>query len=65
MRWEMGGRFQREGTHAYLWLILVDVWHKLAQYCKAIILNNFIFKKDKKWIKLQEGTAKSKQRGPK
>ena len=25
-RWrEVGGRFKREGTYAYLWLILVDV----------------------------------------
>ena len=34
----MGGRFKREGTYAYLWLIHVDVWQKLTQYCKAIIL---------------------------
>ena len=35
---EVGGRFKREGTYAYLWLIHVDVWQKPAQYCKAIIL---------------------------
>ena len=23
---EMGGRFKREGTYVYLWLIHVDVW---------------------------------------
>ena len=33
----MGGRFKREGTYVYLWLILVDVWQKPTQYCKAII----------------------------
>ena len=32
------GRFRREKTYAYLWLILVDVWQKAAQYCRAIIL---------------------------
>ena len=36
--WEVGGRFKREGTYAYLWLIHVDVWQKPTQYCKAIIL---------------------------
>ena len=30
--------FRREGTHVYLWLIHVDVWQKLSQYCKVIIL---------------------------
>ena len=32
------GRFRREKTYAYLWLILVDVWQTAAQYCRAIIL---------------------------
>ena len=36
--WEAGGRFRREGTYVYLWLIHVDVWQKLTQCCKAIIL---------------------------
>ena len=43
----MGGRFKREGTHIYLWLIHVDVWQKSTQYCKAIILHlkvNKLFK---------------------
>ena len=39
------GRFKREGTYVYLWLIQVAVWQKSTQYCKAIILqlniNNF------------------------
>ena len=26
MGWEVGGRFKREGTCVYLWLIYVDVW---------------------------------------
>ena len=34
---EMGERFKREGTYVYLWLIHVDVWQKLSQYCKVII----------------------------
>ena len=25
-------------THIYLWLIQADVWQKLSQYCKVIIL---------------------------
>ena len=33
----MGGRFKREGTYAYRWLIHFDVWQKPTQYCKAII----------------------------
>ena len=39
MRWEVGGRFQREGIYVYLWLIHADVWQKLTQYCKAIIIH--------------------------
>ena len=38
MRREVGGRFKREGTDAYLWLIRVDVWQKPTQHSKAIIL---------------------------
>ena len=26
----VGGRFKREGTHVYLWLIHVDLWQKLG-----------------------------------
>ena len=41
-----GGRFKREGTYVYLWLIHADGWQKPTQYCKAIILqlkiNKFI-----------------------
>ena len=35
---EMGGRFKREGTYVYLWLIHVDIWRKTTKLCKAIIL---------------------------
>ena len=35
---EVGGKFKKEGTCVYLWLIHVDVQQKLTQYCKAIIL---------------------------
>ena len=38
MGWEVGGRFNREGTYVYLCLIHVDVWQRPRQYCKAIIL---------------------------
>ena len=34
---EMGGRFKKEGTYVYLWLIQVDVWQKPTNYCKVII----------------------------
>ena len=50
MRWEVEGRFKKEGTYVYLWLIHVDVWQRLTQYCKAITLqlkiNNNNNKKD-------------------
>ena len=37
MWWEVRGRFKREGDYVNLWLIHVNVWRKLTQYCKAII----------------------------
>ena len=49
MGWEVGGRFKKEGTYIYLWLIHVNIWQKPTQYCKAIILQlkiNQFFKKD-------------------
>ena len=50
-----GGRFRREGTHAYLWLTRVDVWQTPTQYCKAIILQlkaKFLKKYEKKISKM-------------
>ena len=35
---EMGGRFQREGTYVYLWLVFVVVWWKPTKFCKVIVL---------------------------
>ena len=35
---ELGVMFKTEGTHVYLWLILVDVWQKPSLPCKVIIL---------------------------
>ena len=35
---KVGGRFKREGTYIYLWLIHVDVWQNPTQFCKVIIL---------------------------
>ena len=56
VRWEIGGRFKREGLfilmYEYLWLIHVDVWQKPTQYGKAIILQLNFFK-NKKHIKLK------------
>ena len=47
-----GGRFKREGTYVYLWLIHVDAWKKPTQFCKAVIfqlkINTLIKNKDKK-----------------
>ena len=37
MGWEVG-KFKREGTYIYLWLIHTIVWQKPTQYCKEIIL---------------------------
>jgi len=45
MGWDMEGRFQRERTYVYLWLIHIDILQKPSQYCKAIILQ---FKKENK-----------------
>ena len=38
MGWDVGGRFKREGTYVYLWLIHVDIWQNPNQYCKALTL---------------------------
>ena len=35
LEWEVGGRFRREGTYVYLWLIHVDVRQKPTHYGKA------------------------------
>ena len=42
----VGGRFKREGTYVYLWLIHVDVLQKPKEHCEAIILQLKNFKKD-------------------
>ena len=50
MRRQMGGRFKREGTYVYLWLIRAAVWQKPTRYWKAIILqlkiNKIVFKRE-------------------
>ena len=38
MGWEVGRRLKRKEINVYLGLIHVDIWQKLTQYCKAIIL---------------------------
>ena len=45
---EVEGRFKKKGTYVYLLPILVDVWQKPTQYCKAIILQLKINKLKKK-----------------
>ena len=48
---EWGGRYKREETYIYLWLIHVDIWQKTTKFCKAIILQfkkNTQIKSDKK-----------------
>ena len=40
MGWEVGGKFKREGTYIYLWLIHVDVWQKPTQYCNYPPIKN-------------------------
>ena len=41
----VGGKFKREGTCVYLWLIHADICQRATQNCKAIFLqlkiNNF------------------------
>ena len=34
---EVGGRFMRQGTYVYLWLMVsaIEVWQKPSQYCKV------------------------------
>ena len=49
---EMRGRFKREGTYIYLWLIHVDVWQKPIRFCKAIIFQ-LINKLKKKKVVVQ------------
>ena len=50
--WEVGGRFKREGTYVYLWLIHVDAQQKPTKYCKAIILQLKILKKHKYYCRI-------------
>ena len=54
MEWELGGRFKRQGTYTYLWLIHVDVWQKPTQYCTGIILR---LKMNKSKIKKNQKTS--------
>ena len=37
----VAGRFKREETHVYSWLIHVVVWQKATQHYKAIIIKTF------------------------
>ena len=44
--WKVGGRLTREEIYVFLWLI--HVGQKLMQYCKAIILQLKILKRNLK-----------------
>ena len=35
---EVGGKFKREATYIYLWLIHVDICQKRTKLCKVVIL---------------------------
>ena len=50
------GRFKREETYVYLWLIYVKVWQKATKFCKTIILQlkNKIFEKQPETLKFIE-----------
>ena len=37
---EVEGRFKREGTYVYLWLIHVGVWQRPTQYCNYPLIKN-------------------------
>ena len=62
----MGGKFEREVTCVYLWLVHVDVWQKPTQYCKAIIPQLKINKQTNKqrcWLlekRLETDTSRGK-----
>ena len=48
--WDGDGReVQEQGTYVHLWLMLVDIWQKPAQYCKAIIFQYNFFKDNKQF----------------
>ena len=50
--WEVGGRFKKEATYEYLWLIRGDAWQKPTQYFKAIMLQ---LKINKMFTKKRQG----------
>ena len=55
MGWGVGGRFKREETYVYLWLMHTVIWQKPTEHCKAITLQ--VKKGEKKshcaWIPLK------------
>ena len=51
----VGGRFQREGTYVYLWLIHVVVWQKPTQHYKPTIFQLKKKKHKKKKKKISRG----------
>ena len=46
--------FKKRCLHVYLFLIHVDVWQKLTQYCKAIILQFQINKEEMLFMRENE-----------
>ena len=56
---EVEGKFSRERTYVYLWLIHADIWQKPTQYCKAIILQLKMKKKNEVYkTNAREGVEK-------
>ena len=39
MRWEVGGRFKKEGTHVYLWLMHVNICRNQHDIVKHLSFN--------------------------
>ena len=58
MGWEVGGRFKKEGTYVYLWLIHGDVWQKRAM--STLTETKCIARRHKQlcWKKLRLGKMK-------
>jgi len=59
--YRVGRTFKKKRTYIYLWVIHVDVWQKLNQYCKTIILQlkiNFFKRMDKQQYKTNNSIKK-------
>ena len=57
MGWSLRGRFKREGTYVYLWLIHIVVWQK-PTHCIAFILQLKKKKRRRSWMNTVRSTEK-------